>query len=166
MKKTIGYRLKDEFYNEQIGEAALAIEGHSRIGTAVYTQHQILGITATESISKLKKAGVLDVWFEPVCEEYKVGDWITVTKILGNGWLNNTSERTFKIMAMPTPYFDGEFYTVCDKYNIKQGGLHAKFRMASKEEIEAVQPPNIEINGYKEVCEKTGAKIIYVQVLS
>lgn len=30
-------------------------------------------------LSRLKEAGVLDIWFEPVYEEFKVGDWVTAS---------------------------------------------------------------------------------------
>lgn len=71
-KEIIGYKLIKPEY----GEAVLKIEGNLCIGRAI-KDGQILEFKHTESVNKLKAAGVLDLWFEPVYKsEFKVGDWI------------------------------------------------------------------------------------------
>lgn len=81
-----------------------------------------------------KNAGVLKLWFEPVYEEeFKVGDWVTVTEVEGDGWLNYCSQRTFKLEKVPTSYWGGIYW------GVYEGGLHAKFRKATFEEIKAAQ---------------------------
>ncbi len=91
-------------------------------------------------LKNLKAAGVLDLWFEPVYEEgFKVGDWITVTKITSYGWLQDTDIRTFKITNLPTEYHGGTFYTVISSCGTRGGGLHGEFRLATAEEIKDAQ---------------------------
>ena len=81
-----------------------------------------------------KKAGVLDLWFEPVYEEeFKVGDWVTVTEVEGSGWLSYCSQKTFELKKSPTHYCGGIYW------GVNEGGLHAKFRKATPEEIKAAQ---------------------------
>lgn len=65
-KKIIGYRLIKPEYTE----AALKIEGNFWISHGIRTG-QILYSGRKESVEKLKNAGVLDLWFEPVYEEEK-----------------------------------------------------------------------------------------------
>lgn len=128
-KEIIGYKLIKKKY----ADAALKIEGSRFIGTDI-KQDQILLAKYTESVKRLKEAGVLDLWFEPVYEEeYKVGDWITITEVEGAGWLNYCSQRTFKLEKAPTSYCGGIYW------GVNEGGLHAKFRKATPEEIEAAQ---------------------------
>lgn len=81
-----------------------------------------------------KNAGVLKLWFEPVYkEEFKVGDWVTVTEVEGSGWLNYCSQKTFELKESPTQYCGGIYW------GVNGGGLHAKFRKATPEEIKAAQ---------------------------
>lgn len=98
-------------------------------------------------IDKLKKAKVLDIWFEPVYEEFKVGDWITIIDVEGEGWLNNSKVKTFKLVRKPSSYIEGVFWTIGDYKDRPLGGLHATFRLATPEEIKSVTPQLPEING-------------------
>jgi hypothetical protein len=68
-KEIIGYKLKEDC--KQYEEAALKIMD-TRWGDPKYL------VTVDSVIDKLKKAGVLDLWFEPVYKEisFKLGDWI------------------------------------------------------------------------------------------
>jgi hypothetical protein len=75
-KEIIGYRIKEQFRNNRaVGEAAAKIEGHRCFGDGVtelpFSKLAIscLQNTNEESIEKLKKAGVLDLWFELVYKE-------------------------------------------------------------------------------------------------
>ncbi len=64
-KKLIGYKLKESCLD--YADAVLEIEGGYSIGTAI-KNGQILGVGRSGE-EKLKKAGVLDLWFEKVYEE-------------------------------------------------------------------------------------------------
>ncbi|MBC7088661.1 MAG: hypothetical protein H5T96_09400 [Tissierellales bacterium] len=159
MKKEVqGYRLKDEFYNETIGKAVLAIEGHRCIGTAVYTEHQIL--KNSDSIDRLREAGVFDLWFEPVyrISIYKIGDWITVVN--PDYWVKEQTIRTFKIVGT----FNGKdsgWWSVNYNGN-KSSGYYGvsetDIRKATKEEIEKANIPQITIKGYNAVFIKGKVK--------
>ena len=93
----------------------------------------------------LKKAGVLDLWFEPIYEEeFKVGDWVTVIDIKGIGWLHDTSKRTFKLIGLPETFHGGK-----KLWKVKPGGLHASFRKATNEEINAVVNKHIKLSNGK-----------------
>lgn len=67
-KEIIGYKLKEDC--KQYEEAALKIM-NANWGTPKYY------VTDSWCIKALEKAGVLDLWFEPILKEkFKVGDWI------------------------------------------------------------------------------------------
>jgi hypothetical protein len=75
-KEIIGYRIKEQFRNNRaVGEAAAKIEGHRCFGDGVtelpFSKLAIscLQNANKESIEKLTKAGILDLWFEPVYKE-------------------------------------------------------------------------------------------------
>lgn len=74
MKKVIGYKLVKKEY----AEAAVQIEGNLKIGLAI-KDDQILDSQHAKSVEKLRKAGVLELWFEEVYEEeFKEGSYIYV----------------------------------------------------------------------------------------
>ncbi len=80
-KEIIGYRLvKQDFY-----KAASMIVFGNDAGCSWMKGRSYFRITAhDDAISKLEKAGVLDLWFEPVykeVEEFKVGDWVKMVNI-------------------------------------------------------------------------------------
>lgn len=62
--KPLGYVLKKEF--KHCAVAACIIDGYNGFGTRI-AKGQI--ITSEESIEKLKRAGVLDLWFEEYVED-------------------------------------------------------------------------------------------------
>lgn len=129
-KKIIGYRLIKPEYKK----AALAI-CHTVANWENSLAEYDININQKNYIIKLTNAKVLDLWFEKVYEEeYKVGDWITITEVDSSGWLNGTSKRTFQIDGNPTSFSGGMYWEI-------DGGkaLHAKFRKATPEEIQQVQ---------------------------
>lgn len=80
-KELIGYRLKDEFRdNETVIKAACTIEGYITFGESNICTKLLFPNNdeySEKSLSKLKKAGVLDLWFEPVYkEQFEKGDWV------------------------------------------------------------------------------------------
>lgn len=73
-KRIIGYKLIKPEY----AKAAIDIEGNRCIGNNILKE-QILKAEYIESVNKLKDAGVLDLWFEPVYEnisKFKIGDYV------------------------------------------------------------------------------------------
>lgn len=91
---------------------------------------------------------IVEKW-KPVYEEkYKIGDWITILKIEGGGWLNDSKTKTFQITRMPTSYFNGTYYTVENKVTLERGGLHATFRKATDEEISPYLIENVKFKNF------------------
>lgn len=141
-KEIIGWKLKDDC--KKNSKAAFYI------CTGYTNDNGIYGnVESSHDIEKLKDAGVLELWFEPVfTEEFEVGDWITVIEDISSGWLKNTKCRTFQITREKNKYQRGEYFGVSGAgyTNVE---LYAKFRLATPEEIKAAQIPQITINGYK-----------------
>lgn len=130
MKKVIGYKLKADC--KQFEKAALAIATITDFGTDFGYDFSDNSIVA----DLLKKADVLDLWFEPVYEEeFKVGDWVTVTSaITGNDACDGYTGRITEKDDTSTPYaVDGSW---C--YDV---------RKATAQEIERVT--TVKIEGYK-----------------
>jgi len=61
-----GYRMKGEY--KRYSNAAISIDGGTGFGTSI-AYDQIIPIERTETIQRLKDAGILDIWFEPVLKE-------------------------------------------------------------------------------------------------
>ena len=97
---------------------------------------------------EFKKAGVLDLWFEPVYkEEFKVGDWVTIIKGASDD-SKRLAGRTLKIKKIETIY---------NYIKVEEGasGLHYnsgrrespnEFRKATPEEIKASQTTIIKMH--------------------
>lgn len=130
-KKIIGYKLIKPEYTK----AVCAIEGYICFGENIRDGRVIFLENREEGFKKLQDAKVLDLWFKPVYkEEYKVGDWITITEVDSLGWLNSTPKRTFQIDGNPASFAGGTYWRI-------NGGkaLHATFRKATLEEIQQAQ---------------------------
>ena len=87
-------------------------------------------------------------YWEPIYEEeFKLGDWIT---IIGErtGWLKEVIESTFQIVSPKESYCAGVYWGILQPTVGISGALCAKFRKATKEEIEKSKIPTIIINGY------------------
>jgi len=120
-KEIIGYKLKDLAYKD----ATIAITGLQ------YPIDNIFGLKGYKhSISKLQKAGVLDLWFEPVCREKiepKPGDWVTI--IQGIAFFKKTVQLS-----------EDSFKNIPEGYTIKLFNTYWRFpdevRLATKEEID------------------------------
>jgi hypothetical protein len=107
--------------------------------------------------SKLKEAGVLDLWFEPVYEsKFKRGDKVVLLDLnpTDNFFDRRTNNFTFtigKIYTLGGSYFKDEnpqFFVEKNNYGDEDGLHYAIFRKATPEEIKA---STIEIGGC-EVC--------------
>ena len=140
-RKQIGWKLKKEC--EQYREAALKISNSTH-----FLVHNVNGIfTQSKEEELLRKAGVLELWFDPVYEEvkFKSGDKILI--LSGKSFLSKSHK--------------GEITTITSVYEwgvgieTEFGGLHyGEFRHATAEEIKAAE--KIEIGGY-EVDLKNGS---------
>ena len=138
-KEIIGYKLKDDC--EKYREAAERIVPvnleyfNGKINYLVYPTR--VGYNC--SVSVLKEAGVLDLWFDPVYKDkFQVGDWIVDD--------NDEESEAGKITSITEIFYcinDGNSKTW--SFNKITPGL----RLATPEEIENSKYPNITINGYK-----------------
>ena len=91
---------------------------------------------------------IVETW-EPVYkEEFKVGDWITITGNVNRGWLVETRIRTFKITREKTQYSGGRYFGISGA-GYKNSGLYTEARLATPEEIESTKTPYIVINTYE-----------------
>lgn len=140
-KKLIGYKLiKPEYVVaafDVLGWSNRAFIGKLKEGFIIETPEKDL------SIRKVKEAGVLDLWFEPVYEEvkFKVGDWITVVK--GSVHYCGEEGKSYEIIDIDER---GWLYY---SFNYAIDPHKVEVRHATPEEIKAAQTPQIEINGYK-----------------
>lgn len=142
-KKLLGYKL---IMQNLKGASLLICRATTNWGNT--SEEYDIKYDQLDYIDKLKKAKVLDIWFEPIYEEFKVGDWITIIDIIGSGWLWESKVSTFKLVRNPSSYIGGIHWTIGDYKDRPLGGLHATFRLATEEEIKAVSRSLPKINGY------------------
>lgn len=152
-KEIVEYKLK---FAEYI-KAANAITGTS----ADYTKHGFIPESA--AYKKLKEAGVLDLWFEPVyAPKFKVGDWVFVKYHNGNGVdFSGLVSQLYK--NDPNNGATGKLYEesdICVKQ--RNGLLRINFsdivRLATEEEIKKASISLPKINGKQ--CVDNGDKTI------
>jgi len=131
----VGFKLKPEF--EQYSDFIERITSYKPL------DHFNLYPSTGNVFNILNDAKLIDIWFEriefkPVVNDgFKIGDWVTVTKILdeGNFWMNNTPTRTYVLKALPTKYLRATAWTCVNPRTRECGGLIAEFRLATTEEI-------------------------------
>lgn len=141
--KIIGYSLVKKEFEKQ----ALEISGCTGCGW-----HSREGIDLSESsrgVQRLKDAGVLDLWFEPVYEDYKIGDIVVVND---DNYTNRVCRVREESIHNPLPATRSGLLTVDIPHNI-MGGYNvgkSKLRFATTEEsMEYTRPKLPEINGYE-----------------
>jgi len=138
-KKIIGYKLVKEEYREAAAKIA-------KVTTFTLYNDTHLSVNS-DAEHCLRKAGVLNLWFEPVYEEekYNIGDWITITDLkqfvrgcsaLGRG--------TFQVIKYNGRYNRGLTIQE-DGFFVKKGEdvwkINGDFAAATKEEILAAKYP-------------------------
>jgi hypothetical protein len=143
-KKIIGYKLIKPEYET----AAIKITDFSDEGPGSFS---VFMLTAGKQgfANNLEKAGVLDLWFEPIYEEKyvpKKGDYITFTEGKGKG-------DTVKVIDVSTN-FDHMYWIKHYPKSFSGGGFGYKpyknaFRKATDEEIKKLNTPTIIIKGYE-----------------
>ncbi len=138
-KKIKEYRVKDKY--NKASKALFAFAKPDVKGGYSRFDHD------SNLVQFFKNEQVLDLWFDVVYEEeYKVGDWITILSVTTYGWLNETQERTFKILKNPTAYCGGVYWTIGNLENKAYGALYTTdYRLATPEEIESVKTKVINI---------------------
>lgn len=153
-KKLIGYKLVKPEY----AKAAVRIEGFNSTGYGNIEGRVFTTEGHAEAIRKWYNEDVLDLWFEPVYEEFKAGDWVVVER-----WHYDSSITlpqiarisSVNLTNISTPYgirIDrkgsiGEWY-------FKEG----EFRKATPAEIRKTTELLVEIKGYKAVMNPTSVK--------
>lgn len=135
-RKLIGYKLINPKYEEAAKKLC---------GSNVYWRNQgdfNLGINETVSIPLLKKAGVLDIWFEPVYEEqFKEGDYV----ILLPSYREISHKSGDIVQLVKSSMYENEWST--KEINKGIGGWLCKtdFRKATEEEIKKAQEQIIQV---------------------
>lgn len=129
-KEIIGYRLKEEY--KKYSKAAF------KICTGYMNEKGLVGdIGFDGDIKKLKEAGVLDLWFEPVYkdEEYKVGDWCYIINRVNS---KLEEGKVYKINQIDMSGLQSHHFDL-DFKNTKHNSCwlsKSSFRKATKSEIE------------------------------
>lgn len=124
-REIIGYKLKDQ----NLAKAASMIANGNPDGMKLVNEFNI-SIKAA-GIEKLEKAGVLELWFEPIYEEekFKVGDWV---KYIG---VSSTICKNGYIYKLEDIDSDGWVYHICDDGS-RNGYRKKNYKLATKQEIE------------------------------
>lgn len=134
-KKIVGWALK----NKEMEKAASMICG----GLSSRREHGIMMSDDSQDASKLREAGVLELWFEPVYvqEPFKAGDSVY---IINNDYAVQNYDVLHKVKKIATiDYYPGNGKTFEVKFTDGTHGYASSrtadhyFRLATKEEIEA-----------------------------
>ena len=142
-REIIGYKLKEDY--KQYEEAAKKIAGYMDGGTIEFKDY--LKQVDSRFISSLKKAGVLDLWFEPVFKEkFKIGDWVT--------WSNGVTGR---IVSHCKSFTDS--WSLDVKGDLKEYSSCSEkwLRLATPEEIKKTLVEEAIKRGFKEGVELNNA---------
>lgn len=156
-REIIGYKLVKPEYRDAAFKLASEACLEREIENLKVSTHNL-------TIPKLKEAGVLDLWFEPVYEdEYKIGDYV---------YINNTDSQIFGIIRKTEKvhkgakqgdvvkiegitYEDGLANKEDPRYYGSNWNLRAEsFRKATKEEIEKHETKTISVGGKFDVTIK------------
>ena len=158
-KEIIGYKLKKDC--QQYLEAAEIIANFMPDGAIPlerFLEKSQWGVFK----ENLEKAGVLDLWFEPIYKEgpkYKVGDWV-LTSNNANGWGSGVSEVNNKILKITKiDLEDLEFHGNRYYFGKEMTAGKEIVRLATPEEIEKATTKEFPIGSYKAVV-KDGNIII------
>lgn len=147
-KEIVGWKLKEEC--KEYEKYALQISTATRF---IPSQDGTLFSNSSYISEKLKQAGVLDLWFEPVYKEeetFCVGDWVTVEKYITEDYLGRQNFKigdTFRVKKILNSMCAGVTQWIYDGFD-NQISINS-LRKATPEEIKAAQTPQITINGYK-----------------
>ena len=150
MKEIIGWKLTKPEYRNAVRKIT-GMDSFNFTELEIDKEYAVRNTpNETFCYKELKKAGVLDLWFEPVYKTtYKVGDWITVTHIdsIEDHWLKSTTQRTFKLTKEPSMYLGGMCWST--KGNGGNGIKEEWFRLATPEEIKSLEEETFDMGGFK-----------------
>jgi len=132
-KKIIGYKLTKPEYEK----AANQITGTENL--ILHSKNYNFQIDSL-AYDRVVKAGVLDLWFEPVYEqeEFKIGDWVTTTTDVCNSYVKHKKGEVFQITEIKS-----EFVFFSSNGAVRND----RIRKATEEEIKKAQI--IKIGGYE-----------------
>ena len=156
-KEIIGYKLKKDY--QQYLKAAEIIANFMPDGTTPlegFLKKPQWGLFK----KNLEKAGVLDLWFEPIYEEeykYKVGDWVKLVSKRPKNWNYNGKMDHFLGRVIQLTYINDEI-----RFSESNGWsflLKDIDRLATPEEIQEATTKEFPIGAYKAVV-KDGNIII------
>ena len=129
-KEIIGYKLiKPEYNDDAVNIAQVANTNWKGFEEGEFKKGSTICNGYDKYVSNLKKAGVLDLWFEPVYNtDYYAGDWVVWTGLVG---------ATGKIVK----YNDDDCYSLDINGDLKRyTSCHTShLRLATKEEIAKAQ---------------------------
>jgi hypothetical protein len=153
-KEIVGYKLIKPKY----AKAACQIEGYLAFGEII-ANGEVIRLDATHSdmnkaFQKIKEAGVLDLWFEPVYEEqFKTGDWVEL-RGGGNGMMPSDRIICQLLEIDESNKPSGHFYNA-SHFMFKRNGDYYRthkshiVRLATEEEIKTAQIQLPTIHGYQ-----------------
>jgi len=143
-KEIIGYKLKESCngYYRAVGQLNISFS----------VSRSMLIDKYPTVINNLKKAGVLDLWFDPIYkEEFKVGDWVVV---INDGFNIHGQIKNGDIKKITSRDKVNNLYDWGVSFSDGSNGGHNRsiyecLRKATPEEIKLAQEPLITINDYK-----------------
>ena len=156
-KKIIGYKLTKPEYRDAV---AKIIESQNDFNNEIFDTLILNTSLNSYSIDLLKKAGVLDIWFEPVYkQQYKVGDFVKVITTehgavgAEKGYGIITDERGTNGLVSKYPNgikvkINDEVWTIGENYET------IKLEKVSKEEFEKNTTKTISVGGKFDVVIK------------
>lgn len=146
-KKIVGYKIKEDLINKYNSRNTL-LKTIAQLGLIhkqikeEYPNEEIILKAIFESNavrSNFKKAGVFDLWFEPVYEELlKIDDWVVVTKAYGTNYAKIGTIGKIKTIDDASAYK----YNIYNSPDFEGSSWCINVRKATPEEIEKA---NIEI---------------------
>ena len=152
-KKLIGYKL----VKPEMHKAASQIMFGNSAGCYQMDSDSYIPIYMESELQKLKEAGVLNLWFEPVYEEeFKVGDWVELKASgTGNGMPMEKKSVIVQLLEIDESKHPTGNYREDSHFMVKYGRGYYRtnkqwvLRKATPEEIAKAKYPDITIKGYK-----------------
>lgn len=142
-RKIIGYKSPIDLFQGQVKAGTL----FKKTGSGLH--YWILDENGDCKFMDFKVPTEIAETWTPVYEElFKVGDWVTVTKEpTPDHWLFDTKQRTFRLTTEPTAFYRTQMWSSSGIDNKNTGSgfglLPDTFRLATEEEIEAVNTPTV-----------------------
>lgn len=155
MKKIIGYKTPTDLFNGKVVKGTL-YQPLSSNNNITYAATVRQGVVLDAGQTNLPKE-IVETWEAVYEEEFKVGDWVTVTE--AKSGFNGELGKTYKIFGWQPNYTDRFYYMEDRTVTISMNNV--KVRKATQEEIDSVTKVMLPNSKYEIVIkEKVGvAKI-------